>query len=125
MNKGTILISEDQAEFRKIYGDRLRFSGYTVLDAEDGNEALEQLNSQQVDLIMTDLNMPNKDGFDLISDVRANEKTKQIPIIVMSVFDQPEHLERALKLGANDYLVKGRYSPNDVLNKVEDLLIKK
>jgi CheY-like chemotaxis protein len=120
--KGTILIVEDKHEFREIYGDRLRFGGYHVLDAGDGVEALEILKKNKVDLIMTDINMPNKDGFELIKDVRADLTNQAIPIIVMSVFDRGEHVEKANALGANEYLVKGRVTPNEVLEKIDKLL---
>lgn len=119
MNGKTILIVEDKDEFRKIYGDRLRFGGYEVLDASDGNEALKVLEEKKVDLVITDLNMPNKDGYELIKDIRAGEKTKSIPVVVMSVFDQAEHLKQATDLGADDYLVKGMTTPNEVLEKIK------
>lgn len=122
MTKGTILIVEDKHEFRKIYGDRLRFGGYDVLEAGDGNEALDVVRSKKIDLIMTDINMPNKDGYALLSDLKADSKLKDIPVIVMSVFDQGEHLEKAKSLGAIDYLVKGRTTPNDVVGKIDSLI---
>lgn len=122
MHKGTILIVEDKDEFRKIYGDRFRFGGFDVLDASDGVQALEVLKSHPVDLVITDINMPNKDGYELISDIKTDEALKHIPVLVMSVFDTGEHLKKALSLGALDYLVKGMHSPNDVLSKVEKIL---
>lgn len=122
MAKQTILIVEDKSEFRKIYGDRLRFDGYDVKDAADGKEALKVLEENSVDLIITDINMPNMDGYELIQAVRANESTKDIPILVMSVFDQGEHVEKARALGATDYIVKGTRTPNAVTEKVKEIL---
>lgn len=122
MTKGTVLIVEDKDEFRKIYGDRLRFSGYDVLDAADGNQALEVLRSKRVDIVVTDINMPHKDGYELIADVKKDEKLKQIPIVVMSVFDQSEHLKKALELGATSYFVKGSITPNEVASRIDALM---
>ncbi len=124
MHKATILIAEDKDEFRTIYGDRLRFGGYDVLDASDGNQALEVLRANKVDLIITDINMPHKDGYELIKEVKADEKLKSIPIIVMSVFDQGDHLKKAIELGAVDYLVKGGVTPNAVNEKIASWLKK-
>ncbi len=122
MNKKTILVVEDKDQFRKIYGDRLRFGGYDVLDAADGNIALTVLASHHVDLIITDINMPNKDGYQLIEELRAHEKFRHVPILVMTVFDEVEHYQKAIALGANDYLVKGMHTPNAVLEKVHKVI---
>ncbi len=123
MTKGIVLIVEDKDEFRKIYGDRLRFSGYEVLDAGDGNEALKVLAVNRVDIVVTDISMPNKDGFELIADIKADEKLKNIPVIVMSVFDQSDHLNKARELGATDYIVKGLNTPNDVVQKIDSVIV--
>jgi CheY-like chemotaxis protein len=123
MTKGTVLIVEDKEEFRKIYGDRLRFGGFDVLDAADGNQALDVLHSKHVDLIITDINMPHKNGYELIAEIKADEKLKHIPVVVMSVFDQSEHLDKARTLGAVDFLVKGVTTPNTVLEKIETLIV--
>lgn len=122
MNKGTILIVEDKDEFRKIYGDRLRFAKYNVVDAVNGDEALKILRSEAVDLVITDINMPKKDGYELIQEMKTDDSLKQIPVIVMSVFDQGDHINKALKLGAADYLVKGMFTPNTVTEKVDALI---
>lgn len=122
MEKVTILIVEDKAEFRTIYGDRLQFAGYEVIEASDGQEALKILESHQVALIMTDINMPNMDGYEFIAAVRAKENLKNIPILVLSVFDQAENLKKAKSLGATDYLVKGMHTPNAVLEKIKGML---
>lgn len=124
MERKKILIIEDKKEFRDIYGDRLRFGGFDILEAGDGGQALKLLSEQHVDLIMTDLNMPNMDGFEFITETKKDEKIKNIPIIVMSVFDRQDYVKKALELGANDYLVKGMHTPNDVLDKVKNLLEK-
>lgn len=122
--KATILMAEDKDEFRKIYGDRLRFAGYKVLDASDGLKALEVIKTEKVDLVMTDINMPNMDGYRLTSELRSMEEYRNLPIIVMSVFDKGEHLTKALEAGANEYFVKGQYTPNDITTKIEALLAK-
>ncbi len=122
MNKGLILFVEDKDEFRKIYGDRLRFEGYDVAEAADGEEALHFLKSKPVNLVITDINMPKMDGYQLIKEIKTDDALKSIPILVMSVFDGGEHLKKALDLGAADYLVKGMHTPNAVTEKIEKLI---
>ena len=122
MAKGTILIVEDKDEFRKIYGDRLRFAGYDVLDAKDGIEALEVLKNKKADVVITDINMPKKDGYELLADLKADANLKSIPVIVMSVFDQGDHLKKAVDLGAASYFVKGTITPNQVTEKIDSLV---
>lgn len=125
MYKATILMAEDKNEFITIYGDRLRFAHFNVLTANNGEEALTVLRDKPVDILITDINMPKKDGYELIKDVRADEKLKHIPIIVMSVYDQGDHIKKALDLGADDYLVKGMVTPNALSEKVDALLVRK
>lgn len=125
MLKGTILIVEDKNEFRKIYGDRLRYDGYEVLDAPDGEAGLAVLNSRKVDLVVTDINMPKKDGFEVIKEMQQDEKLKRIPIFVMSVFDGGDYVTKSLSLGAVDYLVKGTHTPNQVSEKISKYLAQK
>ena len=120
--KGTILIIEDNQDFVRIYGDRLAFADYMVMSAADGNEGLAKAREQQPDLVITDLNMPNKDGFAVIEEMRRDEKLKDTPILVMSVFDAPEQLARTRELGANGYVIKGTETPNAVVAKVEEMI---
>src|SRR5262245_52446893 len=124
MHKGKILMVEDKDEFRTIYGDRLRFGGYDVVDAKNGKEALEKLAKGDIELVMTDINMPEMDGYELITAIRADEKLKALPIMVMSVFDSGEHLTKARELGANEYLIKGMSTPNAVIEKIDAMLTK-
>ncbi len=121
IKKGTILIADDREEFRKIYGDRLSFAGYNILEAQNGEEALKILEDKHPDLIISDINMPRMDGYQLIANIKAKDEIKNIPILVMSVFDQSEHLKKAVDLGAIDYLVKGTNTPNAVVEKVDAL----
>ncbi len=122
--KGVILLADDKKEFRDIYGDRLRFAGYDVLEAEDGAQALKILGEKKPDLIISDINMPKMDGYDLITAIKINDTIKNTPIIVMSVFDQSEHFKKAMELGAADYLVKGVTTPNAFVEKVNAILHK-
>lgn len=102
----TILTVDDSASIRKFMTLALKVQGYRILTAEDGMHALEILPNEQVDLIITDLNMPNVDGFELIRTVRENEAYKEIPIVILTSLADDQDIETGMQLGANSYLIK-------------------
>ena len=104
--KKIILIADDSPTIRKFVSFSLKMQGYDVVAAGDGMEAVEKLPQQQFDLIITDLNMPNMDGFELIRVIRENIEYKETPIIILSSLSESEDIERGMNLGANSYLVK-------------------
>ncbi len=104
--KKVILIADDSPTIRKFVSFTLKAKGFEVVAASDGMEAIELLPMNDVDLIITDLNMPNMDGFELIKAVRENEANKHIPIIILSSLKGSEEVERGLNIGANSYMVK-------------------
>jgi len=101
-----ILVAEDSPTVRKLVTLALKTQGFRVVQAQDGMDALEKLARYEVDLIITDLNMPNMDGYSLIQAIRENEHLKDVPIIVLSSEAKEEDKQRAFALGADSYLVK-------------------
>ena len=120
--KGTILIMEDQRGFRRIYRDVLEQDGYDVLEADNGEDGWETILSKNPDLILLDLGLPILDGFQVLEKIRRSEQTKNIPVIIFSVLGEPRDVKKALDMGANDYTVKGFYTPRQVLSKIKNLL---
>jgi two-component system chemotaxis response regulator CheY len=104
--KKVVLIAEDSPSIRKFVSISLKVQGYDIIQASDGMEALEILPQNKIDLIITDLNMPNIDGFELIKIIRANDEYKEIPIIILSSLTSNTEIERGLQFGANSYLLK-------------------
>lgn len=102
----TILIADDSASVRKFMALALKLAGYNVIAASDGMEALEKLPLQPVDLIITDLNMPNIDGFKLIETVRKEPEYKDLPIIILSTLSLEEDIQEGMSVGANSYVIK-------------------
>ena len=117
MSKGTILIVEDQQGFRRIYRDVLENDGYQVLEAEDGEAGWNAAKDKKPDLILLDLGLPKIDGFEVLKRIRANDPTKSIPVIIFSVLGEQKDVNRGLELGANDYTVKGFYTPRQILKQ--------
>lgn len=106
LKKQTILIVEDSASMRKFIALSLKFLGYKVILAVDGMDAIEKIPGETIDLVITDLNMPNIDGFKLIEHIRAIEEYKAIPIIVLSSLTDECDIEKSIEMGANSYLMK-------------------
>jgi two-component system chemotaxis response regulator CheY len=102
----TILIAEDSASVRKFITLALKIKGYRVIPTVDGMEALEKLPIEKVDLLVTDLNMPNIDGLKLIRTIRESPEYEDLPIIILSSLSRDEDINQGLEAGANSYLIK-------------------
>ena len=104
----TILVVDDSPTVVKFVSISLRNRGFNVVAASDGMEAIEKLSGldSTVDLIITDLNMPNLDGYGLIETLRQNEQHRQTPIIILSSEEGDDDRERGIMVGADSYLVK-------------------
>jgi two-component system chemotaxis response regulator CheY len=101
-----ILAVDDSATVRKFVSVSLSMQGFQVITASDGMDALEKLPQQQVDLLVTDLNMPNMDGFELIRALRENLQYKDLPVIILTSLTDEVSRETGAKLGVNSFLVK-------------------
>ncbi len=121
-SKGTVLIVEDQSGFRRIYEDVLMSDGYEVLIAEDGEKGWRLSKEKKPDLVLLDLGLPKMDGFEVLERMRADPDTKFIPVIIFSVMGEHKDIQKALEMGANDYTVKGFYTPRQILSKIKDLM---
>lgn len=102
----TILIAEDSSSVRKFVTLALKLLGHRVIATVDGMDALEKLPNQRIDMLITDLNMPNIDGYKLIKTVRENLEYKDLPIIILSSLSKDEDINKGLEAGANSYLIK-------------------
>jgi len=107
MNTLNFLVVEDSPTMRQLIGFSLRrFSDCRILEAVDGADALRKLTTQKVDVVLTDINMPIMDGLKLISIVRSNPATRDLPIVIMTTEGAEEDRRRGLALGANAYISK-------------------
>jgi two-component system chemotaxis response regulator CheY len=104
--KKTILTVDDSMSVRKFIALSLKSGGYRVISAVDGMDALEILPKEKVDLVITDLNMPNVDGFELVRTIRQNTMYSELPIIILSSLADSQYIERGMQAGANSYIVK-------------------
>ena len=101
-----IMTVDDSASIRQMVSFTLKEAGYSVVEAIDGQDALNKLNSNAINMLITDLNMPNMDGITLIKNVRANSATKFIPIIMLTTESQAEKKMQGKSAGATGWIVK-------------------
>ena len=101
-----ILVVDDEEVIRKFLRIHLIKLGYEVKEAADGVEALEQLGKENFDLLICDIMMPNKDGWEVLKEVRSNPKTKDIPVIVLTAKNEDADMFKGYELGANYYMTK-------------------
>ncbi|MFA6475846.1 MAG: response regulator [Candidatus Paceibacterota bacterium] len=121
--KKKIYIVEDDEFLRSLNAKKLEGEGYEVVVAVDGPSAITGIPEAAPDLVFLDLLLPGgKDGFDVLTSIKADEKTKNIPVIVFSNLGQTEDIEKARKLGAIDFLVKANFTLDDVVLKIKDIL---
>jgi DNA-binding response OmpR family regulator len=116
-----ILAADDEEDILELIVFRLERSGYTVLAAHDGAEALELARSEQPDLAVLDVMMPKLDGFELTRRLREDEATRQMPIILLTARSQESDIQRGFDSGADDYLRKP-FSPQELRARVQAIL---
>jgi two-component system, chemotaxis family, chemotaxis protein CheY len=101
-----IMTVDDSSSIRQMVSFTLREAGYNVIEAVDGKDALLKLKDYQIDMLLTDLNMPNLDGIGLIKEVRKNPATKFIPVVMLTTESQTEKKQQGKSVGATGWIVK-------------------
>jgi len=101
-----ILVVDDEEVIRKFLRIHLTKWGYEVKEAPDGAEALKELDKDDFDLLICDILMPNKDGWQVLKEMRADPKTKDIPVIVLTAKNEDSDMFKGYDLGANYYMTK-------------------
>jgi len=117
-----ILFIEDESALQKSLGDMLRKQGYTVESALDGEIGLRLAQTTKPDIILLDLILPKKSGFEVFEELKKNKETVNIPVVVLTNLEKMEDVEKALELGAKTYLVKANYNLEEVVSKIKQVL---
>ncbi len=118
---GRVLVVDDSSTVRKLLASILAPSGHEVLEAADGVRALEILSQEAVDLVVSDLNMPQMNGIELIQTIRENPRFRDLPIVMLTTVTDEESRRKGLLAGANVYLMKPAPA-HVVLYKINSLL---
>jgi two-component system chemotaxis sensor kinase CheA len=118
----SILVVDDSITSRSLERSLLEAQGYRVRLAVDGLQALELLRTEKSDLVITDIQMPRMDGFGLVEALKADAELKAIPVIIVSSLERPEDQERGLQLGADAYVVKGKFDQTELLAAIRQMI---
>ena len=122
-----IMIVDDCNTTRKLLGHYLRSRGYSVVFAENGLDALEKLAINEVNLVLTDLNMPYMDGIELIKTMRSDSDLSEIPILMVTTENDDIERQKAINSGANGYLIKpvsGDAITKNIISIVKEIFTK-
>lgn len=106
-----VLLIEDDRETLDMYKLKLEKDGYRVHVAMDGEEGVRRATELNPDIVFLDIRLPKKDGFAVLEELRGQESTADIPVIILSNYGEKELVDRGLKLGAMEFLVKAQTSP--------------
>ena len=117
----TILVADDEQDIRELVAYRLSRSGYTIIEARDGEEAFQLATDKAPDMAVLDVMMPRLNGFDLTERLRRTPATQRLPILLMSASVQEADISRGFAAGADGYLTKP-FTPDQLLTRVRDVL---
>lgn len=119
-----LFMAEDNPLMARMYERAFRASDYTMELASDGEEALSKLEKMDVlpTVILLDVMMPKKNGFDVLKELKENDKFKNIPVIMLTNLAGEDDAEKGLSLGAIVYLIKSQYDPKQIVDKVREIV---
>ncbi len=117
-----ILFIEDDEFLRGVINKKLSAEGFNMISAIDGEEGIKKVKEEKLDLVLLDLILPNIDGFTVLEKMKEDAKTSKIPVLILSNLGQKENIEKGIKLGATDYLVKAQFTPEEIVEKVKNIL---
>ncbi|HLF29107.1 MAG TPA: response regulator [Anaerolineae bacterium] len=116
-----ILIAEDERDIRDLIAFSLRYGGFEVVEAANGQEAVDRAVAVKPDLILMDVRMPKMTGYEACKQLKSMEDMKHIPVIFLSAKGQETEIQQGLDAGAEEYILKP-FAPDDLANKVREVL---
>jgi len=117
-----ILIVEDEDFLLDLYEAKLEQSGFEVVKASNGEEGVSLARLELPNLILLDILMPKVDGYDMLRQLKGSHETKDIPVVIFSNLSQKKEIEKGLKLGAKDFIIKTSVTPTEMMVKVREYL---
>ena len=119
-----ILLIEDDPFLLNMYNTKFELEGFLVITANDGEKGSKLALKEEPDIILLDILLPKKDGFEVLEELKTNNKTKDIPVILLTNLSQKNEVERGLLLGAIDYLIKAHFMPSEIVTKIKNIVNK-
>ena len=123
-DKIKILLVEDDTFLLGMYATKFELEGFKVTLAEDGEKAIRAALKELPDIILLDIILPKLNGFEVLKQLKANSYTAKIPVILLTNLSQQEEIEKGMKMGADDYLIKAHFMPSEVVDKIKKILNK-
>jgi DNA-binding response OmpR family regulator len=117
-----ILILEDDKFLRELIAQKLKKEGFLIIEAIDGEEGLKKIKEEKPNLILLDLILPGIDGFEVLEKIKGARESAKIPVIILSNLGQKDDVEKGMKLGATDYLIKAHFTPGEIIEKIKTVL---
>lgn len=122
ISRKTIFVIEDEAALLHALEARLSIEGFNVITSSDGKEGIENINLVKPDLVVLDILLPRMNGLEVLKNLKGNPETKSIPVIVISNISDESDIEKAKKLGAQDYLIKADYKLDEIVEKIKEII---
>jgi DNA-binding response OmpR family regulator len=119
-DKKKILIIEDDRSLQSALVEIISQEGYEVISAYDGEEGLSKLSGSSPDLILLDIILPKKDGYEVLEHIKKDPEKKNIPVLILTNLEETDNVQRALDLGATTFMVKADFSLKDILQKIRE-----
>jgi DNA-binding response OmpR family regulator len=120
MKKNKILFVEDEKVLRETLTEALENNGFEVEIADNGSSALDLLRDNEHDLILLDIILPKKNGFEILEEMK--KINKKIPVILLTNLSGTDNVQKALELGAKNYLVKSEYRLDEIVDRIKEIL---
>jgi DNA-binding response OmpR family regulator len=120
-----IMWVEDDLLLSDMISKKCSLNECSLLHAVDANQAFDILSKEKPDIIILDILIPGKNGFEILEEIKNNPETKYIPVVILSNFGQKDEIEKGLSLGAEKYLVKATLTLDEILSQVNDVLVNK
>jgi len=120
--KKNILIIEDDEFFRELISKKLFSRDFSVSSAKDGEDGFKKSKETKPDLILLDLLLPLMDGYEVLLAIKDNPETQSIPVIILSNLSSKDDIDRAIKLGASDFLIKSQIDLEEIVSKIDSII---
>lgn len=117
-----ILVVDDDLTLLEMYVERIKTEGAIVVEAKDGEEAIQKAKEAKPCIILLDIMLPKLNGLDVLTQLKNNPETTQIPIIILTALSDDQKRHQALGLGAADYIVKANILPIDVVERIKKII---
>ena len=114
-----ILIIEDDKFLRELIVRKVINEGFDASEAIGGEEGIKKIKEEKPDMVLLDLILPGMDGFEVLSLMKEDSALSSIPVIILSNLGQKEDIEKAMKMGATDYLIKAHFTPSEIIEKIK------